>query len=159
MIGTKTAPAIKTKASETWTMVLFLLDEMTTHRCRFIEKGSKLYEAGDNLRTMINNFNDHGATIPMDKQRGLFEVYSTHVAIMEEYEVFTPKHHLMFHLLKKIDYQGNPTYYATWLDEGLNKVLKKTCRDTSAMTFEKPILSRMRRILHRMTLKRKRNRC
>ena len=66
---------------------------------------------------------------------------------MAVYDVFTPKHHIIYHLLHKMGYQGNPRNYATWLDESLNKLLKRCCRETSVVTFERCVLARMRSLL------------
>ena len=38
---------------------------------------------------------------------------------------------------------GNPTLYSNWLDEALNRVLKKACRGISQRTFEASLLVRM----------------
>ena len=71
----------------------------------------------------------------------------------------TPKHHLVIHLLAKLERQGAPSVYATWLDEGLNRALKESCESTSQLTFEASVLSRMEDRLSSMrkgALKRKR---
>ena len=73
--------------------------------------------------------------------------YVRHVALMVPYDSFVPKHHLLFHLLQKSAYQGNPAKYATWLDESLNKVLKAACKHAAAITFEQSVLFRMRGLL------------
>ena len=66
---------------------------------------------------------------------------------MEEDEVYTPKNHLMLHLLRGLRYYGNPNVYSTWFDESLNKTLKARCRETSQATFEASVLYRMRELL------------
>jgi hypothetical protein len=68
------------------------------------------------------------------------------MALMAEDEVYVPKHHIVFHLIDKIAYQGNPRLYATWLDEALNKTLKACCRQISQATFEGSVLFHMRRL-------------
>jgi hypothetical protein len=66
---------------------------------------------------------------------------------MQPFDVMTPKHHIIWHLLLNTGHQGNPAYYATWFDEALNKVLKQSCRQTSQLNFEASVLMRMREIL------------
>jgi hypothetical protein len=61
--------------------------------------------------------------------------------------VFTPKQHIVFHLLRNSARQGNPLVYATWLDEPLNKVLKSACKNAAASTFYASVLLRMRELL------------
>ena len=80
-----------------------------------------------------------------------FGFYAYHMELMREYDLFVPKHHLVWHLLGNMEYQGNPSYYATWFNEGLNKVLKGCCRMTSQATFEQSVLLRMREVLRRKT--------
>jgi hypothetical protein len=81
-------------------------------------------------------------------------LYSDFVALVESDDCFVPKHHIMFHVLDKTAFQGNPTLYSTWLDEALNKVLKSACRTTSQITFERSVLFRMREILNERVGKR-----
>jgi hypothetical protein len=62
----------------------------------------------------------------------------------------TPKFHIVFHLIFDISFFGNPSLYATWYDEALNKLLKSTCRQTSQSTFERSVLIRMRELLSKL---------
>ena len=48
----------------------------------------------------------------------------------------TPKFHLMYHILLRSAWFGNPTGYATWKDESLNKLLKRCRRFASQQRFE-----------------------
>jgi hypothetical protein len=73
--------------------------------------------------------------------------YVRHMGLMVVFDAFIPKHHLLFHLLYKSRFQGNPTQYATWLDESLNKTLKAACKNASVATFESGVLLRMRDLL------------
>ena len=54
-----------------------------------------------------------------------FDQYVRHVALMAPLDCYVPKHHIVFHLLADVGRKGNPRVYATWLDEALNKTLKK----------------------------------
>jgi hypothetical protein len=73
---------------------------------------------------------------------------------MEGDACYTPKHHIMFHLIFNVGYQGNPRMYATWVDESLNKTLKACCRQVSQSTFEGSVLFHMRQVLRKGSLKR-----
>ncbi len=73
--------------------------------------------------------------------------YKRHIALMVPFNVFTPKHHLMFHLFFKTPFLGNPLYYATWFDESLNKTLKAACKNAALGTFEGSVLLKMRFLL------------
>ena len=78
-----------------------------------------------------------------------FAKYGDHVALMQPYDVYTPKHHLMWHVLIRMGYQGNPSFYSNWVDEDLNKKLKACCRNVSQSTFESTVLLKMREVLRR----------
>ncbi len=82
------------------------------------------------------------------------EAYSKHVALMEEDDCYVPKHHILFHLIANMAYQGNPKLYATWIDEPLDKTLKACCRRVSQATFVRQVLFHMRDVLRKGSLKR-----
>jgi len=69
------------------------------------------------------------------------------MALMEPEDAFTPKHHILVHLLFRSSFFGNPKSYATWLSEANNKTLKLACRETSQATFESSVLLRMQALL------------
>lgn len=72
--------------------------------------------------------------------------YHQHMTGYEGYSPI-PKMHLACHLVRRVDYLGNPRLYATWADESANKTLKLSCRGASQITFEKTVLSRMHVVL------------
>ena len=75
--------------------------------------------------------------------------YVEHVALMAPFDVYTPKHHLLFHLVHGSSFHGNPRVYANWEDESLNRLLKATCRNVSQVSFDASVLARMRELLRR----------
>ena len=50
-----------------------------------------------------------------------------------------PKHHLLVHMLLKTRLYGSPKYYATLLDESLNRQLASRARSTYAAAWERRI--------------------
>ena len=60
----------------------------------------------------------------------------------------TPKRHSVGHMLCQSPLKGNPRLYSNWVDEGLNRVLKKACRQLSQATFEHTILLTMPTLLN-----------
>ena len=76
-----------------------------------------------------------------------FRLYNQHVALIQPFDQYVPKHHAFYHLLRNSAWQGNPTLYANWEDEALNKVLKGCCRNISQLRFEDNVLLRMRELL------------
>jgi hypothetical protein len=86
-------------------------------------------------------------TIRDDIIKESFKKYCTHIALMVPFGVFTPKHHLCFHLVGNLLWHGNPIWYANWRDESLNRVLKACCRNVSQRTFDASLLLRMRELI------------
>ena len=70
-------------------------------------------------------------------------------------ELDTPKKHMQIHLCDDLHFLGNPQYYANWLDESWNKLLKALCRLISQGTFVSFLLLRMRDALKLEASKRK----
>ena len=60
-----------------------------------------------------------------------------------------PKHHLVLHMLVMVDWHGSPLSYSTWLDESLNKDLKKTLRNCHQHNFESTAFAKMDDVLER----------
>jgi hypothetical protein len=148
MVGTQGTPVCKTKAAETYGFMLFLIKELRRHSARLSEEAVMLLEAGECLATITHIWNRHGKAIPDEMIQLCFDNYSKYMVLMLPYDINVPKNHQVFHLLDRIKFQGNPTCYAVWLDESLNKLLKKTCRNTSQFTFERSVLHRMKRLLN-----------
>jgi hypothetical protein len=69
------------------------------------------------------------------------------MALMVPWESWTPKHHVVYHMLLNTGFHGNPELYANWEDEALNKMLKACCRYVSQLRFEESCLLRMRSLL------------
>ena len=77
--------------------------------------------------------------------------------MMDCEDCYLPKHHLIVHPILESLEKGNPWFYAAWLDESLNKDLKRACKDASQLTFEYVVLNKMREILKaKRVLKRRR---
>ena len=74
-------------------------------------------------------------------------MYVKHMALLEPYDCYTPKHHIIFHLLHRSEYAGNPKQYATWMSEAKNRTLKLCCRQVSQVNFEATVLFKMRHVL------------
>ena len=148
MIGTRNDKQLKTKGAETWGILKFLVMQLAVHGARLGHEGRTLHEAGCCLAQMQTIFNKAGMTIPQRQTQLGFELYSKFMVLMEPYDAFTPKHHMVYHLLGNLAFFGNPRLYSTWFDESLNKLFKRVCKDTNQYNFEKAILLRMRRLLN-----------
>ena len=67
--------------------------------------------------------------------------------LLREYDVFIPKFHILIHAICDTHFKGNPAYYSSWLDESLNKVLKRCCRWASQAAFDETTLFKMKKTL------------
>ena len=70
-----------------------------------------------------------------------------HIVLMRRYVQLKPKNHLALHLVARIGFHGNPTFYTTFTDESFNKELKRALRNCSQLTFERSAFVKMNRSL------------
>jgi hypothetical protein len=147
MLGSKDAPKLKAKAAECWGVALFLIDQLALHADRVGADGQRLLQAGRHLAHMVTVWHSFKWIVPEQEQEDIMASYNAHVALMAPFTCYTPKHHLMYHLVQDTGYLGNPDSYACWLDESLNRQLKLCCRNVSQSTFECSVLLSMRDLL------------
>ena len=83
----------------------------------------------------------------------MFKMFLALTANMEGMAI--PKRHVMMHVLDDMHKFGNPKTYANWLNESMNKVLRKCCRQVSQCTFDTAVLSGFRELHKRRSTKRK----
>ena len=55
----------------------------------------------------------------------------------------TPKFHLWVHLTMQMCVHGNPKYYSTFIDEGLNGTIKQIARHCHPLTFSETVFRRV----------------
>lgn len=77
------------------------------------------------------------------------------MTLVAQLEIYTPKFHLMFHLILRTADQGNPVFYATFLDESLNSTLKKALSLGHQANFERLGLMTMDETLRRLAVRRR----
>ena len=74
----------------------------------------------------------------------LLNTYKRFCAATQDMEALrTPKRHSVAHMVCSTPRKGNPRYYSNWFDEGLNRVLKRACRQLSQATCEETVLLTM----------------
>ena len=71
-----------------------------------------------------------------DIPKELLDYYKRFVVLADVYMFWTPKAHLMFHLLHRASILGCPADYSTWEDESMNRWLKACLRMVSQANFE-----------------------
>ena len=118
-------------------------------------QNTRLVRAGQALEEMIQCWQNAAwkmTVVEIQQSFDCFNRFLTHTSAIEAYRdhFFQPKRHLTLHLLRELDYNGCPKYYATWFDEALNKLLKGCCRNLSQNRFEAALLPAMRHLLAKM---------
>ena len=149
MVGAPAAQCLKTKGAETYGLMKFLLSLLRMYTFRIGPDWQRLLQAGEALDDIIGTWQHRrdSWTIPEAERTKCMDLYVKHVALMAPFACYTPKHHIVLHLLFNVKRQGNPMVYATWLDESLNKLLKASCKNASATTFYPVVLLKMRELL------------
>jgi hypothetical protein len=156
LLGDTAEPKLKTKGAETWGFCLYLLSKMAGITRLLDSSLTKMYKAGLALEALIRLWRPHGRHLPTHVVQTSFDLYSKYCLLTEGVAALElPKRHLVCHLLAKLPQMGNPQQYADWLDESLNKDLKKACRTVSQSTFERFLLLRFQETLRRSSKKRK----
>ena len=108
-------------------MMLFLIDVLRTKRHMIteadavIESGELLKQLVRLIRNSLTQMNDHDI-------QTLTTMWCRHMRLIEHAHTYVPKHHLMFHLIDRVKWFGNPWDYAVFFDESLNKNLKGVLR-------------------------------
>ena len=143
-LGDPSNKALKTKAAETFAFLVYLIDKMEAHSPKIGPPAMKLLEAGRALLRMMKIMDDSGLVMTTSQINSAFDAYQRHLALTDDVDdLHTPKRHLVLHLLRGMQYLGNPRAYSNWHDETLNRFLKQSCRSTSQKTFEPCVLLRM----------------
>ena len=128
MLGGKpSAQILHTKAAETKGLVPFVLSLLKKHRTRFV--GSEigyLIGAGDSLQAYFDLLASTPTNVPPAALQGMYDAVKKHVVLSGKAGVpLKPKHHLILHMVGRTAKHGNPGYYATFTDEGVNRLLKQ----------------------------------
>ena len=136
--------------------LLLFLEDIAAKSLRFLgPTGPVFLEAARCLIRMVTIFKESGARLPQRAIDECFTCYGRYCDLPQQMDVLQPKRHLLWHLLADLDCCGNPSFYATWQDEALNKLLKKTTREVSQTTFEQVTLQNMAQLLEKDSKKRK----
>ena len=103
-----------------------------------------LLEAATCLENLMQIFDEGPVRLPDATVQRCWELYARFCEMTDHLdELLLPKRHLFAHLLEGLGFRGNPKFYANWRDEGLNKLLRSSCRHQSQSTFDSSLLVRM----------------
>jgi hypothetical protein len=76
------------------------------------------------------------AVFDFRSEQDIVDCWGKFVGVSKSLELETPKLHLMVHVNNRTAFRGNPWLCHTFLDESLNKELKKVLRLRHEATFE-----------------------
>ena len=147
MLGTRAEPCLKTKTAETFSLSLFMLYVLSVYKHRNNSNWQRLLQAGQHLMDILLIWKRSNWVMTSEDRVSAMRHYVQHVGLMVPFEVYIPKHHVIFHLLHRSNYFGNPSYYATWHDESLNQLLKASCKNASVVCWEATVLLKMSELL------------
>ena len=147
MVGEHADRKLKTKGAETWGVFLFLIDELKLHP---VPNRRNLVEAATCVADVLQLWSTSAWVLTPSQIQTSFTKWSRFLALAVDIDdLHIPKTHMSMHLMRDLDWFGNPRYFANWVDESLNKTLRLACRHISQFTFDPCILSAMRELLKR----------
>ena len=144
MLGEQSDPILSAKANETAHFLPFVLHMLEKYRARMELHNETEYrfllaacQAAERFNEIIRNA---GRIMTYEQRRDLFNAYLRYVSSwMRMGFELQPKHHLMFHLIARVEKLGNPRFYWTYRDESLNGVLIKVARSAHRGRFMETI--------------------
>lgn len=134
MLGIGGARRLKTKAAETWGIALFLVDFLPKHSDA-VDPG--MLHIGQLLVRFLLDMKSYGPRLSVSEQQSLLDTWKRFLSAANRFDLFTPKCHLMLHVVLRAGRLGNPTRYDTFLDESLNSTLKSVVRLCHQSNFER----------------------
>ena len=127
MLGGKpSSQSLHTKAAETKGLVPFVLDLLKDKKARFTgNHADVLIGCGEAMQQYFELLDEAPRNVPAATLQKMYDAMKRHIILAKLAGVpLKPKHHLVLHLVARTAKHGNPGYYATFTDEGINKLLK-----------------------------------
>ena len=136
MLGTQSEPTFAAKAAETHQLVEFvvwLLDsQMHVYEARGGDvelKAKLLRQCGSCFIAFDKIISENGRDLTHLQQLQLSSLFLTaHTCYDRAGGSLKPKWHMMCHAIERLHLFGNPRFYWTYRDEGMNGVLAKIAR-------------------------------
>ena len=144
---------LKLKAMETWGFALFLLDILMRRQGYLGEKGRSLLRAGSLMRQLLMHLKSCPANLSVIQAQHGLDLWKQTMIMSAELEFEMPKSHMMFHMLVRAQFLGNPLRYQTFLDESLNKTMKRVLRLCHQANFERSALLKLTETLSRPSVR------
>eukprot|EP00959_Pyramimonas_sp_CCMP1952_P457780 9475503-Pyramimonas_sp.AAC.1 len=144
MLGTRSAPALKTKAAETGVLTRWAVEFCRTSGARMV-RAKVMMNAGECLLEYARILKESPHHVEPAKYDRLVFLCLRHLALMGDVGGgYLPKAHMWVHMTLKIPECGNPRTYITFHDESLNLVLAGVAAAAHRSTWERSIFERIR---------------
>ncbi len=147
MLGTKDSPKLKLKAMECYWMSRFLVDAVHKYRVHIADQYQLLYDSGSLLRQYVELLKSAPMNLSPSQLQASTGLWCRFMTLIRPLDIYTPKAHLMIHVNHRTRQQGNPWRYTTFLDESLNKELKKVLRNVHQSNFETLAYAKLGQVL------------
>ena len=93
--------------------------------------------AGEGLQDYFSLLAESPRNVPPVLLQRMYDAMKKHIMLSQRAGVhMKPKHHLVLHMVARTSKHGNPGYYATFTDEGINKLLKKVGQSAHRSVWE-----------------------
>ena len=140
---------------ETYGFLQFMLAMLAKYRERIgAELTELLIESGVCLLEYVRLVRSYKVKLPPKALQRMTDLWCRYMALTADLGLETPKAHLMFHVNNRAEFQGNPWAYNCFLDQGLNKVLKKRLRNCHQANFEWLALHKAQAVLKKWSQER-----
>ena len=144
-LGTAANPRLATKAAETATLLEFARDLCRDHEAKLGDQGTALRTLGDALVQFRELLRSNPRRLSQHQTQELVDL-AKRAFVLREYAGIppTPKWHLMLHIASRARRDGNPAWYATFLDESLNGNLAAMAKGCHRRTWHTSLLAAFR---------------
>ena len=142
MLGSSAHRNLSTKAMETKCLLPFCQELLETYQGSMDGALAATYAGiGDCCSRLDAVLRAEGFVVSNDAIQSLFDIIARLLRLWGDSGLgVKPKLHMLMHLADRAKRQGNPSYYSTWVDEGLNKTLASLGRQAHRAWWELRIL-------------------
>jgi hypothetical protein len=150
MIGAADRPSLKTKAAETGVLLRFCVRFCKEHCAKFNgDEGGALLAAGESIESYMGIIRASPFKVPMKDCRQLLFLCLRFLRLMQRFGAKDmPKGHLFVHVSKRVRICGNPRFYSTFWDEGLNLTISNVASSSHRANWHETIFTRVRLLPH-----------
>ena len=154
MLGTESKPSLGTKGMETAGLVPFCVCMMVEHGATIGDVARSAQACGEALMQLVSILGSSPRRMSDDDVQKMYDA-TKRLRLWHLCEFKKTKLHFLVHMVQRAARAGNPTYYSTVADEGLNKVLAAIARAAHRSVWELRIFSHFQQAETFRTAKRK----